>query len=77
MSDDASGRLGVSRFQIRQDRDGQYRWSLFNASGTMVGTHPEGFASAREARLDAEQLRDQLASAPIVGAADEGTSPSL
>jgi len=32
---------------------------------------PEGFATEREARLDAEQLREQIASAPITGEVDE------
>ena len=46
---------------------------MFNANGTMVGRHPEGFATEREARLDAERLREQLATAPIVGEVDEVT----
>lgn len=71
MNDDTSDHLGLCRFQIQRDRDGKYRWSLFNSNGTRVGTHPEGFATEREARLDAELLRAQLARAPIVGTANE------
>jgi len=44
---------------------------VFNASGTMVGRHPEGFATELEARRDAEQHREQVAEAPIVGESDE------
>ena len=44
---------------------------MFNASGTMVGKHPEGFATELEARRDAEQHREQVAKAPIVGESDE------
>ena len=59
------------RFQIQRDRDGRHRWYVFNASGTMVGRHPEGFATELEARRDAEQHREQVAKAPIVGESDE------
>ena len=46
---------------------------MFNASGTLVGRHPEGFATEREARLDAERLRAQLATAPIMSETEEGS----
>ena len=46
---------------------------MFNANGTMVGRHPQGFATEREARLDAERLREQLATAPIISEVDEGS----
>jgi uncharacterized protein YegP (UPF0339 family) len=65
-------RSGNYRFQIKRDRDGRHRWYAFNRNGTMVGKHPEGFATEREARLDVEQLREQIASAPIVGEHEEG-----
>ena len=68
-----SQRPGLCRFQLRRDRDGRHRWYAFNANGTLVGRHPEGFASELEARRDAEQLREQLAAAPILGEGDEGT----
>ena len=71
MSSAAPRRSGGCRFQLRRDRDGRHRWYVFNANGTMVGRHPEGFATEREARLDAEQLREQIASAPITGEVDE------
>ena len=63
----ASHRSGGCRFQIKSDRDGRHRWYVYNSDGSIVGRHPEGFATEREARLDAEQLREQIASAPIVG----------
>ena len=71
MSSVAPQRSGSYRFQIKRDRDGRHRWYVFNGYGTMVGRHPEGFATEREARLDAEQLREQIASAPITGEVDE------
>ena len=37
----------------------------------MVGRHPEGFPTELEARLDAEKLREQFASAAIVGEYEE------
>ena len=43
----------------------------FNAYGTMVGRDPEGFPTELEARRDAEQLRQEIAKAPIVGEVDE------
>jgi len=67
----APGQVGHCRFQIRRDRDGRHRWYVFNASGTMVGKHPEGFPTELEARRDAEQFREQIASAPITGEVDE------
>lgn len=67
MSDDRTGSLGQCRFQIKRDRDGRHRWYVYNAFGTMVGSHAEGFASEAEARLDAERFREQLARAPIIG----------
>ena len=76
MSSVAPQRSGGCRFQLRRDRDGRHRWYAFNAYGTMVGRHPEGFPTEREARLDAEQLREQIASAPIVGELGEGAPGS-
>ena len=73
MSGGSPQRPGLCRFQLQRDRDGGHRWYAFNANGTMVGTHPDGFATERDARLDAEQLREQLATAPIVGEVNEGT----
>jgi hypothetical protein len=73
MSGDAPRRPDLCRFQLQKDGDGRHRWHVFNANGTMVGRHPEGFATEREARLDAERLREQLATAPIVGEVGEGT----
>jgi hypothetical protein len=67
MSSVAPDRARGCRFQIKTDRDGKHRWSVYNNDGTIVGRHPAGFATEREARLDAEQLREQIASAPIVG----------
>ena len=72
MSGDAPERPGLCRFLLRKDRDGRHRWYVFNASGTLVGRHPEGFATQREARLDAERHREQLATAPIISEVDEG-----
>ena len=72
MSSDALQRTGRCRFQIQRDRDGRHRWYAYNGYGTMVGRHPEGFPTELEARLDAEQLREQIASAPIVGEHEEG-----
>ena len=74
MSGDAPQRPGLCRFQIQEDRDGRHRWYVFNPNGTMVGRRPEGFATEREARLDAERLREQVATAPIMGKVDEVTS---
>ena len=70
MSSVAPHRSGGCRFQIQSDCDGRHRWYVYN--GTMVGRHPEGFATEREARLDAELFREQIASAPIVGEHEEG-----
>ena len=36
-----------------------------------VGRDPEGFPTELEARRDAEQLRQEIAKAPIVGEVDE------
>ena len=72
MSGDSPQRPGLCRFQIQRDRDGRHRWYVFNASGTMVGRHAEGFPTELEARRDAEQFREQIASAPITGEVDEG-----
>jgi hypothetical protein len=72
MSADAGPR--GCRFQLQRDRDGMHRWYLFNANGTLVGRHAEGFATEREARLDAEKTREQIVSAPVVGEGDEALS---
>jgi hypothetical protein len=44
------------RFQLQRDRYGRHRWCVYNASGTMVGRHSEGFSTELEARRDAEQF---------------------
>jgi hypothetical protein len=62
----------LCRFQIQKDRDGKHRWYVYNSAGTMVGKHPEGFATELEARRDAEQHREDVAKAPIVGEATTG-----
>jgi hypothetical protein len=71
MSGDPPQRPNFCRFQkTRTAGTGGY---VLNANGTMVGRHPEGFATGREARLDAERLRERRATAPIMGEVDEGT----
>jgi uncharacterized protein YegP (UPF0339 family) len=67
MTSDTPQGLGLCRFQIQRDKDGRHRWYVFNANGTMVGRHSEGFPTEHEARFDAERFREQIASAPIVG----------
>ena len=69
----APGQVGHCRFQIQRDRDGRHTWYVFNASGTMVGRHPEGFSTELDARRNAEQFREQIASAPITDEVDERT----
>ena len=63
----APSQPSLIRFQIKQDRDGKYRWYVFNAHGTLLGNHPDGFPSESEARRDAEYHRDLVAKAPIIG----------
>ena len=63
----ATPQPNLIRFQIKRDRDGKYRWYVFNANGTLLGNHPEGFSSESEARRDAEHHRDLIAKAPIIG----------
>lgn len=45
---------------------------MFNAYHTMVGRHAEGFPTELEARLDAEHVRQEIATAPITGEVYEG-----
>jgi hypothetical protein len=71
MSRDAPKRSGLCRFQIQRDRDGRHRWYLFNANGTMVGRHPDGFPTELETRRDAEQMREHIPAAPIIGEGGE------
>jgi len=68
---DARPQPNLVRFQIQRDRDGKYRWSLFNTHGTMLGKHPEGFETELDAHRDAEQHRDRIGQAPIIGTASE------
>jgi hypothetical protein len=72
MSGDSPQRPGLCRFQIQRDRDDRHRLYVFNGYGTMVGRHPEGFPTELEARLDAERLRQEIATAPIAGEVDGG-----
>ena len=67
MSGDAPKGPGLFRFQVQRDRQGRHRWYVYDASGIMVGRHPEGFSTALEARRDAKQFREQIAKAPIIG----------
>ena len=57
----------LPHFQIRRGLDRRYRWYLYNAYGTALAIQPEGFGSELEARSDLEELREQLATAPILG----------
>jgi len=59
--------LSLIRFQIQRNRDGKYRWCVFNARGTVIGRHPDGFATESAARRDAEHHRALIGRAPIVG----------
>ena len=72
MSSHQLQRPNLCRFLIKKDRDGQHRWYVYNAAGTMVGRHPEGFSTELEARRDAERHRADVAKAPIIGEGDEG-----
>ena len=66
------------RFLIKRDRDGRHRWSLYNASGTVIGRHTAGFSSELEARHDVQRVRDELADAPIIGeSVPKGASTEL
>jgi hypothetical protein len=67
----ASSQPSLIRFQIQRDLDGKYRWYLFNDRGTMLGKHPDGFPNESEARRDAEQHRDLIAKARIIGSVGE------
>jgi hypothetical protein len=67
----ASSQPSLIRFQIKRDRDGKYRWYVFNSHGTLLGNHPDGFPTESEARRDAEHHRDLLAMAPIIGSVGE------
>jgi uncharacterized protein YegP (UPF0339 family) len=67
MTSDTPQGLGLCRFQIQRDKDGMHRWYVFNANGTMVGRHAEGFGTEHQARRDAERFRELIAKAPIVG----------
>ena len=70
MSDMSEGDVtfpNLPHFQIRRDLDRRYRWYLLNAYGTALAIQPEGFGSELEARSDLEELREQLATAPILG----------
>lgn len=67
----ASSQPNLLRFQIQRDRDGKYRWYVFNANGTLLGNHLEGFPNESEARRDAEHHRDLIAKAPIIGSVGE------
>jgi len=65
------------RFLSTRDRDGRHRWSLYNASGTVVGRHFAAFPSELEAHQDAQRVREELADAPIIGESapkDAGTA---
>jgi uncharacterized protein YegP (UPF0339 family) len=55
------------RFQIRKDHDGRHRWYIYNAAGTIVGSHTGGFPSELEAYEDIEHVRKALGMAQIVG----------
>jgi len=50
-----------------KDRDGKYRWRVYNDAGTMIGEHREGFPSEVDARRDAEKFQALIAHAPIMG----------
>ena len=67
----ASSDPNLIRFQIQRDPDGKYRWCLFTDRGTMIGKHPDGFPNESEARRDAEQYRDFIGKAPIIGSVGE------
>ena len=67
MPHDQSEARNLCRFQILRDRDGKYRWRVFNDAGTMIGRHRQGFSTEAEARRDAEKFRELIADAPIIG----------
>ena len=62
-----TGHLAPLRFLIKRDRAGRHGWYLYNASGTIVGSHAPGFPSEFEACRDVERFRRELANAPIIG----------
>jgi hypothetical protein len=72
MSGDAPHRRGLCRLQLQEDRDGRQGGTC----STRTAPWSAGIrkvAAEREARLDAERLREQLATAPIMGEVDEVT----
>ncbi len=55
------------KFQIYQDRGGQFRWRLKAPNGLTIADSGEGYSTRANAKRAAENVRSRIARAVIEG----------
>ena len=53
------------KFEIYQDRQGQFRWRLRAPNGQIIADSGEGYATRSNAKRAAENVRSRIAAAVI------------
>ena len=54
------------RFEIYEDRSGEYRWRLLAGNGEKMGVSEEGFTTKRSCQRSVERIKEEAADAATV-----------
>ena len=58
----------MTKFEVYQDKAGEYRWRLRSSNGELLGISEEGFASKQSCQVSIESVRKAAATAQVVDA---------
>jgi len=58
----------MSKFEVYQDKKGEYRWRLLHSNGQVIATPGEGFGSKATALSNIESVKKAAAEAATVDA---------
>ncbi|MFB6090015.1 MAG: HVO_2922 family protein [Halobellus sp.] len=55
-----------ARFELFEDRSGQYRWRLVHSNGNIIADSGEGYATKQKAKQGIESVKQNAADAEVV-----------
>lgn len=57
--------MSSARFELYEDKAGEWRWRLIHRNGNIIADSGEGYASKQKAQQGARSVKDNAAGAPI------------
>ncbi|MFA1610769.1 HVO_2922 family protein [Halobellus rubicundus] len=55
-----------AKFELFEDRSGQYRWRLVHSNGNIIADSGEGYASKQKAKQGIESVKKNAPDAEVV-----------